>query len=89
MTSLKKSNVRVLKGKNTVIIVLDPINAPRNIFFKDAFLFSVLFTVKRRRKSKNKFNRNKRSKYIVISSPLLLYRIMLVNICRFICFYYF
>lgn len=64
----------VVKEKKRVKKEVDPSKAPRNILFKDAFLFKVLFTVKRRRKSKNKLRRNTKSKYMVISSPQLSYK---------------
>ena len=68
-TILKINNVNVVKEINKAKILEEPIKEDIKIRIIDAFLFKVLFTVKRRRKSKNKLSKKTRSKYMVISSP--------------------
>ena len=71
---LKTKRISVVIGINNVNIEREPNKLPLNILFKEAFLFNVLFTVKRRIKSKNKFNKKTKSKYTIIISPNLLYK---------------
>ena len=55
--------------KNKINILSPPIKPPKTILVKLTFLLRIILTTKSKIKSKPKFRKNKRSKYIFMVSP--------------------
>ena len=71
---LNKNKRNVDIGRKRVKMLKDPKKDPKINRNKDAFLFNVLLTVRRRRKSNHKLRKKTKSKYTVIFSPSKLYK---------------